>query len=84
MSYLKLPNIFLIKIVFGMIKQIWLHGPQLNDVFIYENSEGKLLLKYGIYGEETTLDGIIDAAKKNLNETKSWGISRMGKNSIKI
>jgi hypothetical protein len=29
------------------------------------------LLKFGIYGNATTLDGIVAAAKKNLDETKS-------------
>ncbi len=29
------------------------------------------LLKYGIYGEETTLEGIVAAAKKSLEQTKS-------------
>ncbi|CAB4041731.1 Hypothetical predicted protein, partial [Paramuricea clavata] len=29
------------------------------------------LLKFGIYGEQTTLDGIVEAAEKNLNDTKA-------------
>ena len=47
---------------------------QLDEFFISEYSGHTLvqkLLKFRIYGEETTLDGIIAAAKKNLEETKS-------------
>jgi hypothetical protein len=29
------------------------------------------LLKFGIYGEQTTLDGILEEAEKNLNDTKA-------------
>ncbi len=48
---------------------------QIGEAFICEDSElaelVQELLKYGIYGEETTLEGIVAAAKKNLDETKS-------------
>ncbi len=47
---------------------------QLGEAFICEDSKGELvqeLVKYGIYGEETTLEGIVAAAKKSLDETKS-------------
>ena len=42
--------------------------------FQCEETEKELvqeILKFNIYAEQTSLDGIIEAAKKNFNETKA-------------
>ncbi len=50
-----------------------LHMTEAEDDETFESEEElvKQLLKFNIYGEVTTLDGIVEAAKKNLNETKA-------------
>ena len=47
---------------------------QLDEIFVCEDSEEELvqeLLKFRNYSDETTLEGIVDAAKKSLDETIS-------------
>jgi hypothetical protein len=45
-------------------------GLEYDEDFLCEEELVQELLKFNIYGEQTTLDdGIVEAAEKNLNET---------------